>query len=173
VDNSWRALVVGPEGIPIIDDAEAASRQPHLAVLSVMAHGRSDDFHAAVAIASAAATGVAKLPEPLRMLCFALIETSLGEAARKTFEMLPQGQRFFSETQRKSFSEGVAQGRAEGVTQGRAEGEALAIVRVLEGRGVPVGFEDRKRILACTDLALLEAWLDRAVTATTAGELFG
>ncbi len=102
-DSAWRALVVGPGGIPVITDLEVASRDPHLAVLSVMAHGGDDDVHAAVAAATVAMAGVASLPEPLRMLCFALIESSLGDAARKSFEMLPQGQKFFSETQRQIF----------------------------------------------------------------------
>lgn len=155
-DVTWRSLVVGPEGIPIITDVDRAVREPHLAVLSAMAHGRDNDVSTAVAVASAAALGAAALPEPLRMLCFALIESSLGDAARKSFEMLPQGQRFMSDTQRRSF----------------AEGQAKAILRVLERRGVPVSAEQRERILGCADFATLEAWLDRAVTAATAEELF-
>jgi flagellar biosynthesis/type III secretory pathway protein FliH len=77
-------------------------------------------------------------------------------AARKSFEMLPQGQRFFSETQRRSFAEGEAKGK----TEGRAEGQAQAILRVLERRNVPVSAEQRERILTCSDLATLGAWLD-------------
>ena len=82
--------------------------------------------------------------------------------------MLPQGQRFFSETQRRSFAEGKAAGKAEG----RAEGEAHAILRVLERRSISVSAQQRDRILACTDLATLESWVDRAVTATSTEELF-
>jgi hypothetical protein len=57
------------------------------------------------------------LPKPMRVLCYALIESSLGDAARKTFAMLPQGQRFFSETQRRWFAEGEAKGETEGKAQ--------------------------------------------------------
>ena len=131
-DSVWRSLVVGPDGIPVITDVDVATRDPHLAVLSAMAHGR-DDVQTAVAVASAAAAGAAGLPEPLRMLCFALIESSLGDAARKSFEMLPQGQQFFSETQRRSFA------------QGEAKGEAQSIVRVLERRGLSVSPDCRPR----------------------------
>jgi hypothetical protein len=68
---TWRSLVVGPEGIPVITDVELAAREPHLAVLSVMAHGRDDDVSTAVAIATAATAGAAGLPAPMRvhMLC--------------------------------------------------------------------------------------------------------
>jgi hypothetical protein len=96
------------------------------------------------------------------------IESSLGDAARKSFEMLPQGQQFFSETQRRSLAQGEAQGEA----KGRAEGEARSIVRVLERRGLSVSREQRKRILACADIATLERWLDVAVTASRTEELF-
>jgi hypothetical protein len=169
---AWRAFVIGPEGIPVITDVDVALREPHLAVLSVMAHGRDDDVPTAVRVATAAAVGAAGLPEPLKMLCFALIESSLGEAARKSFEMLPQGQQFFSETQRRSFAQGKAEGQAEGKAEGRAEGEARSILRVLERRGLAVSAEQHERILGCPELATLEGWLDKAVTAVTIEELF-
>jgi hypothetical protein len=167
-DSVWRSLVVGPEGIPVITDVSVATRDPHLAVLSAMAHGRDDDVRRAVAVALAAAAGVAALPEPLRMLCFALIESSLGDAARKSFEMLPQGQRFFSETQRRWFAEGEAKGKAEG----EAKGEARSILRVLECRGLSISPAQRERIMACADIGTLERWLDAAVTAARTEELF-
>jgi hypothetical protein len=147
--NIWRPFVVGPEGVPVITEPDRAAREPQLAVLSVMAHGRGADVQTAVAIASAAAAAAAGLPEALRMLCFALIESSLGEAARKSFEMLPQGQQFFSETMRKSFAEGEAKGQA----RGEAKGEAQALLRVLDRRGLAVSNDQRERILACTDIA--------------------
>ncbi len=169
------------EAIPVITDFEVALRDPHLAVLSVMAHGGDDDVQVAVAAATVAVAGVASLPEPLRMLCFALIESSLGDAARKSFEMLPQAQKFFSETQRRSFAQGHAEGQAEGQAQGQAEGQAQgeakgkaeSILRVLEPRRIAISLDQRERVLACTDLATLERWLDAAVTSASTEELFG
>jgi hypothetical protein len=98
------------------------------------------------------------------MLCFALIESSLGDAARKSLQMLPQGQQFFSETMRKSFAQGEA--------KGKAEGAAKALLRVLERRAITVSDAQREKILACTDIATLEGWLDKAVTAASSDELF-
>ncbi|HET9954212.1 MAG TPA: hypothetical protein VFQ61_06900, partial [Polyangiaceae bacterium] len=54
---SWAPLVIGPEGVPIITDAERARREPELAVLSVMAHGKGDT-QTAVSIALAAAASL-------------------------------------------------------------------------------------------------------------------
>ena len=44
--------------------------------------------------------------------------------------------------------------------------------RVLERRGLPVTDDDRARVTRCDDVATLERWLDLAVTATRASELF-
>jgi len=71
-------------------------------------------------------------------------------------------------SQRRFFSEGEEKGKAEG----RLEGEARALLRVLEHRGLSVSAEQRERVLACSDLTTLEAWLDRAVTAASTEEVF-
>ncbi|MDG4828694.1 hypothetical protein O7627_05155 [Solwaraspora sp. WMMD1047] len=51
--------------------------------------------------------------------------------------------------------------------RGEARGEARAVLTVLEGRGIPVTTEHREQILAGTDLARVDTWLRRAITATT------
>jgi hypothetical protein len=58
--------------------------------------------------------------------------------------------------------------RAEGI----AAGEAKAVVRVLKSRGICMTSEERDRILGCSDIAVLDRWLDRASTVTTIRELF-
>jgi hypothetical protein len=63
----------------------------------------------------------------------------------------------------------VAEGKGE--AKGRLEGEALAILRVLEARGIAVDEAVRQRILVCGDQELLDQWLKRAVVATTAAEV--
>jgi hypothetical protein len=108
----------------------------------------------------AATAGAAGLPEPTRLLYLKLIESFLGEAARKSFAMLPQGQQLFSETQRRSFAEGEARGTAK------------AVLVVLEGRGLTVSPEQRERILACTDGGTLDALLKKSMTVTSTDQLF-
>jgi hypothetical protein len=158
-----RPLVLGPDGVPVIRTVDEASLSPELAVLSAMAHGQ-DDVDTAVAIALAASTAAQKLGKDLWLLYFGLIRTGLGEAARKKFQMLPQGQQFFDESQQRSFERGAL--------TGKAEGEANAILRVLGKRGLAVSDVQREKVLACTDIATLEGWLDKAVTATSTDELF-
>ena len=74
---------------------------------------------------------------------------------------------------RDEFVDGLLdQGRAEGRTEGRAEGEAAMLLRVLAARGFAVPDDIRQRVRSCTDLARLEAWGDRAVTAESLDEIF-
>ena len=56
--------------------------------------------------------------------------------------------------------------------QSRAAGEAAMLLRVLAARGFTVPDDIRQRVQSCTDLAQLEAWGDRAVTAGSLEELF-
>jgi hypothetical protein len=56
--------------------------------------------------------------------------------------------------------------------EGRAEGIIEKLLRVLDKRGVGLTEEQRVRVESCTDLDLLDAWFDRALTAATAGEVF-
>ena len=56
--------------------------------------------------------------------------------------------------------------------EGRAEGRGDAVLRVLDKRGVALSEDQRARVAGCTDLDQLDEWLDRAVTATRAAEVF-
>ncbi|HSP77103.1 MAG TPA: transposase, partial [Myxococcaceae bacterium] len=57
--------------------------------------------------------------------------------------------------------------------EGRAEGRAEYVLRILAARGVRVDARSRRRILECTDLATLDRWFDRALSATRLSDLFG
>jgi hypothetical protein len=156
----YRVHVIGPEGIPVITDVERAIREPYLAMLSLMAHGQGDR-DTAVAIATATAQAILQLPkQDQRLLYWTIVESSLGEAARKAFEMLPQTQQFLSESQLRSFAKGQAKGMAE------------AILKLLAKRDIPMTDSQRQRILDTGDLSTLDGWFDRALTVTTVDELF-
>jgi ribosomal protein L12E/L44/L45/RPP1/RPP2 len=68
---------------------------------------------------------------------------------------------------------GVAEGKARGVAEGKARGVAEGILIVLKARGVPVNEAIRRRVLACTNLRTLDAWLRRASVAETAAAVVG
>lgn len=62
----------------------------------------------------------------------------------------------------------IFQGRAEG----KAEGEAAAVLAVLDARGIEVPDDARARIIECSDLDQLDAWVRRAVTVASIHDLF-
>jgi hypothetical protein len=54
--------------------------------------------------------------------------------------------------------------------EGRLTEARAALRRVLARRQLTLGQDDDARIEACTDLATLEGWLDRAVTAASVSD---
>jgi hypothetical protein len=164
----YRVRVLGPDGVPVIADVERAARDPYLAMLSVMAHGQGDQ-DVALAVATATAEAIRTLPrQDQRLLYWFIILSSLGEAARKAFEMLPNIQPFLNESQRRAFAEAEAKGAAKGAAKTRAED----IVKILAKRGISTTETQRRRILDCDDLAALDRWFDRSLTVTQIDELF-
>jgi hypothetical protein len=85
---------------------------------------------------------------------------SLDEHVRKELEMLLQRNNWepHSDWGRGFFDKGKAAGR----TEGQAEGRATSLLMVLEHRGLVVSTALRDRVMACTDLAVLDRWLRRA-----------
>ena len=167
-------LVLGPQGVPLVTDPQKAQRFPELAVMSVMAHGRGDVQTAVkiATLAAQAANAAETLDTDMQALYLDLIETALGEAARKAFEMIPETYKFQGPTYLKGRTEGHTEGRTEGRTEGQALGEAQAVLTVLEARGLAPTAEQRQRILACTDLEQLNTWVRKAVTLADVEELF-
>ena len=133
-----------------------------------MAHGR-DEVTTATAIGVAAVKAVSRLPEEQALLYSLLIEANLSEAARKAIEMQPGLENYFSEAQRRNYE----RGRAEGEAKGKAKGKADAVLKILTRRGLAPSADQRRRIVACTDLATLERWLDWSLSASSVDELMG
>jgi hypothetical protein len=154
-------FVVGPKAVPIVRDAEAAVRDPELAVLSAMAHGK-DEPSVAVSIATAALAACRRLDDERAMLYLDLIGISLGDAARAALEdLMAQGNyEFQSDFAKKHRAAGKAEGRAEDVLE------------ILDARGINVSSDQKARVLGCADVALLSHWIRKAVTVVSADELF-
>ena len=163
----FEALVVGPDAVPAVRDVDSARREPELAVLSAMAHGGDSDANRAAEIALAALMACLDLDTERAAFYADVVRTALGDAARAALETLmqsPERREFQSEFARKY----VAVGRAEG----EAKGEARALLAVLEARGLAVSTETRDHIVGCTDIAVLENWIRRAVTVASVEDLF-
>ncbi|MEO3974230.1 hypothetical protein [Streptomyces sp. CAU 1734] len=63
-------------------------------------------------------------------------------------------------------------GYIEGRVRGSVKQVTKVVVEVLEKRLIRLSDDDRKRIRSCTDLETANAWLDRALEATSAEDFF-
>ncbi|HET7501748.1 MAG TPA: hypothetical protein VFK02_12110 [Kofleriaceae bacterium] len=59
----------------------------------------------------------------------------------------------------------------EGQQEGRLTATRASLRRVLAGRHLVPSKDDDARIDACTELAILERWLDRAITAASVSDV--
>jgi len=64
------------------------------------------------------------------------------------------------------------QGREEGREEGLVAGERGTVLMVLKARGLKISDSQREIIDSCTDLAMLKAWAEAALTAETTGQVF-
>jgi len=94
----------------------------------------------------------------------------LGPAARAILEKLisTTNYQFQSEFAQKYFFEGKHEGKEEG----ELKGEAKMLLRIIDRRGVAISSHDRERVMSCAGASQIEAWADRALTATTRDEIF-
>ena len=146
----------------MVANHDVARANPELSVLSVIAHG-GDELEQALAVGQAGLSAVEalqKLDAERAMIYFDLIRAALSDAARKAIDaMISQKYEFQSDFARRYIAEGTAEGRA------------TSVIGVLEARGIVLTAEERARILACTDLDILDDWVRRAVTVERAEEL--
>ena len=60
----------------------------------------------------------------------------------------------------------------QGIARGEARAKAEAALKLLDARHLAPTKEQRRQVTSCTDAVQLDLWLDRAITAGTAAEVF-
>jgi hypothetical protein len=131
-------LVIGPEQVPRVVDAEVASNVPELAVLSALAHGHEPGAEDIALAAFIAATVVGQGDEDRGKLYADAVMHALSNAAREALEakMKAQGYEYQSEWARTYVAQGRAEGLAEGLERGREEGLRTAVRFACEVLGI-------------------------------------
>ncbi|MFJ3925652.1 hypothetical protein [Streptomyces sp. NPDC090022] len=195
---STHPLVLGPGNVPLITDPAEAARNLALATFSALTHGRDER---APAILEALMQAMGATDSATHLYYSEMLEIGLGDSpAGDTWRtlmgvtsyfpgrgtliekaMLEGAARGMAEGKAEGLAEGLAAGKAAGLAEGKAEGQAAGlaqgkaedILRLLDRRGIAVSLDIRVRVSACTDIDVLDHWFDRAITATTADELFG
>ena len=172
-----RPVVLGPRDLPHLASVQDAREHLLLAVLVALARsaeaaarGRlslSPEAEADVLYAAEAVTELADTQ--LRQRLASLIEGAApAEIRARILELLEErGMRSLEIIREEGRAEGEARGRA----QGRAEGEARTLLKLLRLRGFAVDEASAGRILATTDLATLDRWVERALSARSVDEV--
>jgi hypothetical protein len=156
-------LVLGPGEVPVVTDPVLARRNPELAVLSTLAHGRRS---APGPIFEALLAALDVVDQEHADLYADVVLAALPTAARDYLEALMSTttHRYQSDFARRYFERGEA--------KGKAEGEARVLLAVLDARGIDVPDDALDRITQCADLSQLETWARRAATAEKVQDLF-
>ncbi len=77
-----------------------------------------------------------------------------------------------AEGEQKGLLEGERKGLLEGELKGRQEGLQIALLKILEKRGLVLAEEDTARILASSDATQLQTWIDRAFDVNSVSDLW-
>ncbi|MFF3894983.1 hypothetical protein ACFYY3_17630 [Streptomyces sp. NPDC001812] len=158
-----RPLVLGPDSLPVIASPDEAARDIPLTVLSAALHRRDPDADARLNALAKALKGLSADDEDTAGTFIELTGQGLGKtpAADLWRHLMAVDLSFFQ-------SETAQRLRGEGRIEGRTED----ILRLLDGRGIEVSAEELERIAGCGDLDTLDVWFTRAITATSAAEVF-
>lgn len=165
-DRSWAPHVIGPSGVPRVTDLDEARAAPELAVMAATAHGDASDGRKTLEVALSALDHV---DDERGMVYYDLIVAALGEAARRELQDMARSgnYEFVSDSAKKH----IAQGKELGLEEGLHEGAVRALLQVLQVRGFVLDGLLRQRIERA-NVAKLEAWLAKAVTASSISEIF-
>ena len=155
--------VLGPPELPRVTDQAEVIQQPEIAVLSAMAHGNEPD---GLRVVMAVLAGLVAFDDAATKMYRRLIYATFGEALRrKVAEMIMNPAEEFELPFERELREMCE-------AKGRAEGLKAALLKLVARVGVALSEDERARIDACDDPALLDRWLDNAFGAKTAADLF-
>ncbi len=142
-------LVLGPSGVPVVTDVPMAKDKPELAVLSAMAHGKTD---VALDVAMAALSSTAGLDEERTKLYTDLVLLSVSEAARRELEerMALKNYQYQTDVARIYYplvrERGLKDGREQGLKEGLGQGLEQGLKEGLEQGLEPLVHQFERRL---------------------------
>ena len=162
---------VEPEMLPVILTVEDALEDWPMAVLSSVFHATSDHAVASVRATLEALHRLA--PEDVQVY----IDLMLSPLSPEQVEALPQTLLQYDPNwemgpmeKRSGF---YLRGKAEGLEQGRLAAKREMVSHVLACRSMTVSPAQQEQLEACADVEVLDRWLDLALRAASAEEVFG
>jgi hypothetical protein len=114
----------------------------------------------------------AEVNESDRLRMTAIILRLAGATARQKLEAMMKTSEYEKTFVELIHDQGIAEGKAAGIAEGKAEGKAEDVLKLLDARHLAPSEKQRQQVTSCTDAAQLDLWFDRAITASSAVEVF-
>ena len=180
-------LAPAPPPVPVVTDPGKVAQDLPMSVLSALLHHRDPEITAILEAMAPVLRDLQERGEDTAEIFIELTTQGLDKSPAIDFwrNLVAVDTSFFKSSlaeelrdegraqgMAKGMAEGIAQGVAEGLAQGKAKGRAEDILFLLDRRGIEVSERDRHRIASCDDLDVLARWFDRAITASSAAEIF-
>ncbi len=177
---AYSPVVIGPEELPAVGSVEEAAAHLDLATLVALtrlgeAAAKKTDLpgEAQAEVLRVAAAAVKLSDEEVRDRIATALYGAASVAFRGILEQFLEAHHMRTlELLKEEFrEEGREKGREEGREEGEARGRAKTLLRLLRLRGFTVEEAASARISATTDVAVLDRWLDRVLTAKSVDEV--
>lgn len=172
-----RPLLIEPDQIPLIDDAERARLQPRETIFAALYHVRElhEPVEARVAGIRAAVIALRTLDRHEQLRYGDLMQSfTPDEIMQRVLEKLRASGEWEEPAPREPVLYRDSYAFVNGEREGRAAGERdtlrKLIVSILETRGIAITSATRTRIERCDDTAVLTHWCTRASTHTGASD---
>jgi hypothetical protein len=120
-------------------------------------------------IALAALAAVRDLDRDQEVVYPDFIHAMLGEAARVALEQIMNKPYVYQSDYARKY---IAMGVAEGEILGEIRGEAKLLLKLLRFKGFVISPELAARVESCGDIAQLDRWAERVLTASTLDDVF-
>jgi hypothetical protein len=154
-------LVIGPATLPEVTDPAVAEKETELGVLSAVAHGNGPN---GLAVVLAAFNALGRLDQEHAAAYFQIIYNALREPVRRALEALIMEQQTENTATLPPFAQKL-------IERGKLEDKRDTLLRLLARAGIAFTEDDRARVQACTDAAMLDRWVDNVLVAKTITEV--
>ena len=154
-------LVIGPATLPEVTDPAVAEKETELGVLSAVAHGNGPN---GLAVVLAAFNALGRLDQEHAAAYFQIIYNALREPVRRALEALIMERQTENTATFPPFAQKL-------IERGKLEDKRDTLLRLLARAGIAFTEDERARVQACTDAAMLDRWVDNVLVAKTITEV--
>jgi hypothetical protein len=156
--------------------ATAVTRAPERPWTTHPVIARSHRLRSIVAVVEAAFGALGRLDQEHAAVYFQIVYNALREPMQRALEALIMERQTetkvpFPPFAQKLIDRGIREGELKGKLEGKLEGKRDTLLRLLTRAGIALTEDERARIQACMDAAILDRWVDNVLEAKTATDV--